>query len=117
MSADDRAAAKDEIWKRVEAGGIDDDAGLLAIAAFDEAELAEALNGVQVEPPAAGSRVAVEPKRAYLAGISVEGFRGIGPRAEIDFKVGPGRNGSGKSKASLAASEPVEWMRAIGLEG
>ena len=125
MSADDRAAARDEIWRRLEAGGVDDDTAYIVDAAFDERELAEALKGARLERPEPERSKPVEPKRAYLAGISVEGFRGIGPRADLAVKPGPGltvvsgRNGSGKSrvKASSAASELVEWMREIGLEG
>ena len=45
----------------------------------------------------------VEPPGAYLRSITVEGFRGIGPRTTLTLKPGPGltlvvgRNGSGKS--------------------
>lgn len=44
-----------------------------------------------------------EPAGAYLTGISVEGFRGIGPKVTLNLSAGPGltvvtgRNGSGKS--------------------
>ncbi|BBZ18631.1 AAA family ATPase [Mycolicibacterium gadium] len=44
-----------------------------------------------------------EPTGAYLTEITVEGFRGIGPRVALPLKPGPGltvvagRNGSGKS--------------------
>ena len=109
MSADDRAAARDEIWRRLEAGGVDDDTAYIVDAAFDEKELAEALKGARLERPAPEHAEPVEPKRAYLAGISVEGFRGIGPRAELAVKPGPGltvvsgRNGSGKSSFAEAA--------------
>ncbi|MFV2196338.1 AAA family ATPase [Nocardiopsis sp. LOL_012] len=48
-------------------------------------------------------------RRAYLAGIRVQGFRGIGRPAELAFPPGPGltvivgRNGSGKSSFAEAA--------------
>lgn len=112
MSADDQTAAQEEIWQRLEADGVDDDAALLVIAAFDEADLAEALAGANVEPPAAGQSSAVEPKRAYLTKIAVEGFRGIGQLSGLALKTGPGltvvagRNGSGKS----SFAEAVEML-------
>ena len=110
------------------AEGVDDDASLLATYAFNEAELAEVLAGAHLERPALEHREPVEPKRAYLAGIAVEGFRGIGPRAELEFKPGPGltvvagRNGSGKSSFAEAVEmlltgensrwekRPVDWQ-------
>lgn len=48
-------------------------------------------------------------RRAYLTGIRVQGFRGIGRPAELAFSPGPGltvivgRNGSGKSSFAEAA--------------
>ncbi|MBR8744643.1 ATP-binding protein [Nocardiopsis sp. MG754419] len=48
-------------------------------------------------------------RRAYLTGIRVQGFRGIGRPAELSFRPGPGltvivgRNGSGKSSFAEAA--------------
>lgn len=49
------------------------------------------------------------PGRVYLKSVSVEGFRGIGPRATLYLTPGPGltvvtgRNGSGKSSFAEAA--------------
>jgi DNA repair exonuclease SbcCD ATPase subunit len=48
-------------------------------------------------------KATVEPPGAYLRTITVEGFRGVGPRATLTLPPGPGltlvvgRNGSGKS--------------------
>jgi recombinational DNA repair ATPase RecF len=48
------------------------------------------------------------PRGAYLESITVEGFRGIGPRRTLDVELGPGltlvvgRNGSGKSSFAEA---------------
>ncbi|QRN81782.1 MAG: AAA family ATPase, partial [Nocardiopsis sp. BM-2018] len=48
-------------------------------------------------------------RRAYLTGIRVQGFRGIGRPADLTFSPGPGltdivgRNGSGKSSFAEAA--------------
>src|SRR4051794_22705792 len=59
----------------------------------------DARSSARTEQPAAG---------AYLTAISVEGFRGIGPTAAIEFPPGPGltlvigRNGSGKSSFAEA---------------
>jgi recombinational DNA repair ATPase RecF len=58
------------------------------------------------EPPVAP---AVEPPRVYLKAITVEGFRGIGPKITLPLRPGPGltlvtgRNGSGKSSLAEAA--------------
>ena len=49
-----------------------------------------------------------EPTRAYLSSVTVEGFRGVGPRARLSLTPGPGlvivagRNGCGKSSFAEA---------------
>jgi len=76
------------------------------------AELSAVLNGSKALAPrpsrdAAGG-TPPEPPGAYLSSISVEGFRGIGPRATLRLPPGPGltlvvgRNGSGKSSFAEA---------------
>ena len=58
---------------------------------------------VRPGPTSSADGPAPEPPGAYLRGITVEGFRGIGPAATLTLTPGPGltlvvgRNGSGKS--------------------
>ena len=128
MSANDQPSVPAEIWRRLEADCIDDDTALLVTAAFNDDELAEALAGSHIERPAPDRRDLVQPQRAYLAAIAVEGFRGIGPHAELQLKPAPGltvvagRNGSGKSSFAEAvemlltgensrwADRPADWQ-------
>jgi ABC-type hemin transport system ATPase subunit len=57
----------------------------------------------------ASSAGSAEPVRSYLTSITVEGFRGIGPKITLTLSPGPGltlvtgRNGSGKSSFAEAA--------------
>ena len=84
---------------------IGDVAGRLVVAACaGEAALASELAG-EPAPPAGEEeeRGPAGPVGAYLASLAVEGFRGIGRRAELEFEPGPGLtlitgpNGCGKS--------------------
>ena len=86
-------------------GGIDVASGLLVLAGLESDEaLDSALDG-EASPGAEDSEpsTAPEPVGAYLTSIAVEGFRGIGPRAELPIEPGPGLtlvigpNGCGKS--------------------
>ncbi|WP_159941441.1 MULTISPECIES: ATP-binding protein [unclassified Nocardiopsis] len=84
-------------------------------ALWGEDALTARLNGEQIpdmepEPRAEGGHgSAAHVRRAYLTGIRVQGFRGIGRPAELTFGAGPGltvivgRNGSGKSSFAEAA--------------
>jgi hypothetical protein len=50
----------------------------------------DAMRGCAPEAGAGGGGHAVGSKRVYLKSISVEGFRGIGPRAALHLTPGPG---------------------------
>jgi hypothetical protein len=78
---------------------------ILALAALEGPEaLRQALSdGREAARPGAEQPKTEDPAGAYLRSIAVEGFRGVGPKARIEFPPGPGltlvigRNGSGKS--------------------
>ncbi|SFA84171.1 AAA domain-containing protein [Amycolatopsis marina] len=95
---------------------LSEDAKLLVLAALDgDAALAGAVGG---ESPPASPPIErddrqteaeePEPIGAYLVGIEVAGFRGIGPAVTLPLAPGPGltvvagRNGSGKSSFAEA---------------
>jgi predicted ATPase len=70
--------------------------------------------------PAKPPAEAASPRIAFLKAITVEGFRGIGPKATLDLTPGPGltlvvgRNGSGKSSFAealelLLTGETYRW--------
>jgi energy-coupling factor transporter ATP-binding protein EcfA2 len=88
-------------------------AGAVLGACRGAADLDDALHGVAVGTPAprANAKPEVTPAAAYLASITVEGFRGVGPSATLRLPPGPaltlvmGRNGSGKS----TFAEAVEY--------
>lgn len=88
---------------------------LVLAACIGAEELHAALRGSEPRVPRPAAPMAsdatadnVEPPGAYLASITVEGFRGIGPKAALTFTPGPGltlvvgRNGSGKSSFAEA---------------
>ncbi|WP_308114872.1 ATP-binding protein [Rhodococcus opacus] len=96
---------------------LSEEVGLLVLAALEgEDSLSDALDS---EAAAANVRVRVESKStpdpigAFLDSISVAGFRGIGPTAELALHPAPGltivsgRNGSGKSSFSEALEYAV----------
>src|SRR5262245_49381228 len=63
-------------------------------------EIEECLAGKIMLRPASKPKVVVEPVRAFVESITVEGFRGIGPKTSLSLTAGPGltlvvgRNGS-----------------------
>ena len=85
-------------------------ADLVLAGCQGDAVLADALGGGYTARPREDGQLELvaQPHGAYLASIGVEGFRGIGPRAELALAPGPGlvlvvgRNGSGKSSFAEA---------------
>ena len=71
-------------------------------------EVESCLGGRVPERPAPSETATVEPVRAFVDAIEVEGFRGIGARTKLALTPGPGltlvvgRNGSGKSSFAEA---------------
>ena len=74
------------------------------------------------EESAISAPVAAAPRIAFLRTITVEGFRGIGPKATLDLTPGPGltlvvgRNGSGKSSFAeglelLLTGDTYRWKK------
>jgi hypothetical protein len=88
---------------------LSEQARLVILAALESSEdLSEVLGGGTTRRELVESLTApvdepTEPTGAYLTEITVEGFRGIGPKVTLPLKPGPGltlvtgRNGSGKS--------------------
>jgi DNA repair exonuclease SbcCD ATPase subunit len=92
---------------------LSEQARLLVLAALESPEeLADVLGGEGV--PADSTTRLADPHRspkpvgAYLQSITVQGFRGIGPKVAVPLQPGPGliviagRNGSGKSTLAEA---------------
>jgi hypothetical protein len=120
---------RDLVLKRLDADTKpEDEWSALVLAALEgEAELTTLLDEAKSQPtrpqPIASTETAKQPERprvAFLRSISVEGFRGIGPKATLDLTPGPGltlvvgRNGSGKSSFAealelLLTGETYRW--------
>ena len=83
-------------------GNLDDDAKLYVMAALD-GTLNEVIQGGTSEGHPPRPYTPETPAGAYLRRVSVAGFRGIGPRADLEVMPGPGltlvvgANGTGKS--------------------
>ncbi len=86
---------------------------LVVLAALDSPEdLVDALGGADADAKPTGKSTTPQetatPVGAFLASISVQGFRGIGPKVTVPLQPGPGliviagRNGSGKSTLAEA---------------
>ena len=123
-------ALQDVTWALLEESDLDDSTQLLVAAAVEsEASFAGHWDGTAslTRPPSEAEPL--EPAGAYLTGVSVEGFRGVGSRVTLPLQVGPGltvvtgRNGSGKSsfaeaielaltgRYSRAEDRPAGWRR------
>ena len=106
--ADDRL--KTHVLRRAdEDTELTEQARLVVLAALgDDEDLTEVLGDEATSPELVESLTTVddstaEPVGAYLKSITVQGFRGIGPKVTVPMPPGPGliviagRNGSGKS--------------------
>lgn len=89
---------------------LSDDEQLVILAALEgDDALADIANFEPPErPQAEAAGELTEPAGAFLKRIRVQGFRGIGPESQLDFRPAPGltvvagRNGSGKSSFAEA---------------
>ncbi len=106
----------------------DDTRDMLVLAALDGDEALRAFldspdHGDRPEPkPTTTGAAPARPLGAYLKTITVEGFRGIGPKVALDLPPGPGltlvvgRNGSGKSSFAealelLLTGDTYRWRK------
>jgi recombinational DNA repair ATPase RecF len=106
LEADDSV---DDTWAPLVLGALEGQEGL-------EAELA----GRAASPVAGVPAASAAPGGAFLSSVTVEGFRGIGPRRTLELAPGPGltlmvgRNGSGKSSFAeavevLLTGDSLRW--------
>ena len=105
-------SSRSEVWELFDADETvaDETVYLVAAALQGEEELAEQLGAGAPTPQRPDSRPASGPAplHALLRSITVQGFRGIGPRATLELNpyrgitVISGRNGSGKSSFAEA---------------
>lgn len=95
------------ILEKLNEDKVPDQVANLIITAMRGGSLGEAADGSSAEP--AGEAATPAGSHAYLQGITVAGFRGIGPKVSMALQPGPGltlvtgRNGSGKSSFAEAA--------------
>lgn len=99
----------DAVRRRLDAAGLDQATTGLVVAACTGTPLDRAAEAAWPETaqlnanPATDTATATATAGVFLNGITVQGFRGIGPRRLLDLDPGPGltlvvgRNGSGKS--------------------
>ena len=85
---------------------IDDQVRTLVDAACESEDALQAVLAGEERERRAPTKSSAAPPGAYVEEISVMGFRGVGPRANLQLEPGPGltvvfgRNGSGKSSFS-----------------
>src|SRR5512143_938431 len=103
----------------------------LVLASLEGREALEAeLSGGAASPRAVVERESPALSGAFLRSVTVEGFRGIGPRQTLELQAGPGltlvvgRNGSGKSSFAeglevLLTGDSLRWKEraAVWREG
>jgi hypothetical protein len=104
-----------------EDGGAGEGWGALVLGALAGREGLEArLGGAGAESPSAPEKAPASPPGVFLRGLTVEGFRGIGPPQTLELTPGPGltlvvgRNGSGKSSLAealevLLTGDSLRW--------
>ena len=96
-----------DVLDRLDRAGLEDRVADLVLAALLD-DIEACLGGKTPLRPSIKPKQIEQPVRAYVESISVEGFRGIGPKATVSLRPGPGltlivgRNGSGKSSFSEA---------------
>ena len=96
-----------DVLDRLDRAGLEDRVADLVLAALLD-DIEACLGGKTPSRPSIKPKQIEQPVRAYVESISVEGFRGIGPKATVSLRPGPGltlivgRNGSGKSSFSEA---------------
>ena len=110
------------IERRIERSRLDDDVAIYVMAALD-GTLDQFIDGGSEKEKAERPRPAAEaaaPARAFLLRVSVAGFRGVGPQADLEVVPGPGltlvvgANGTGKSSFAeglefLLTGENSRW--------
>lgn len=96
---------------------------ILVLAALEGPQaLGQALDQVGKPTAKTPPQPVPPPQAAYLKSITVEGFRGIGPKSTLEIKPGPGltlvvgRNGSGKSSFAealelLLTDDTYRWAK------
>jgi recombinational DNA repair ATPase RecF len=107
MRFTDDSALQSDVIERLDRAGLKRPVEDLVLAAMF-GDIESCLGGKTPSRPSAKPKEAESPVRAYVESITVEGFRGIGPKATLPLRGGPGltlivgRNGSGKSSFSEA---------------
>jgi energy-coupling factor transporter ATP-binding protein EcfA2 len=128
--AEDVTTLAATLAQRLDESGVDRSICHVVLAAIDGPAALDKVLVDGVLPEAITNADADEPLCAYVTGVTVEGFRGIGPPATLELAAGPGltlvvgRNGSGKSSFAealevLLTRDNQRWARrsAVWREG
>lgn len=123
------SSVETEVWELFDADKsiAEQTVDLVAAALQGYTDLAEQLGSNAPAPVRPGTEelADAEPLHAFLRSITVEGFRGIGPRATLELNpycgitVISGRNGSGKSSFAEAleyalTGQSYRWLKKKG---